>query len=424
MNSRSSILTNATSLLILQIANYIIPLIIFPYLVRTLGTEKFGLLAFSQAFTQYFIIFTDYGFDLTATRDIALNQNDPQRISKIFWNIMTIKFSLAIFCLLLLSFILLILKIPDSEKFVYYATFLTVFGTVLFPTWFFQGIEKMNFIPILVLTSKTISLLLILAFVRGTGDYLLAAFFQSLGWFLAGVLGFATSIFFFPKIFIPPKWQEIKKFLIDGWYVFVSQLSTTILGNTQTFILGLFSGFQNVGYFSIADKITRAFVGISAPISKAIYPRVSAQFKESKKEPMVFLKKVLIFGGLIFLFLSLVLIFGATAIVKLITGKTNGTIETLIKIMGIIPFTIFINNIFGTQVMLNVGMQKHFMYSLIFSGILTIVLSLILVPVYGPFGSALVVLFTEIFLMGLMYVFIHQRGYKFFHFLFPKPSEV
>ena len=85
------IIDNILSLFSLQGLNYILPIISFPYLTRVLGPENFGLIAFAGAFIGYFQILTDYGFNLSATREISINRENQKKISKIFSTVMITK---------------------------------------------------------------------------------------------------------------------------------------------------------------------------------------------------------------------------------------------------------------------------------------------------------------------------------------------
>ena len=135
---------NFASLFTLQGLNYILPLITFPYLVRVLGPDKYGLIAFAQAFIGYFVILTDYGFNLSATREVALNRDNDKKLSEIFSSVMIIKI-----VYMVLSFIILCTVVFSFEKFshnwiIYIFAFGVVLGNVLFPVWFFQGMERMK----------------------------------------------------------------------------------------------------------------------------------------------------------------------------------------------------------------------------------------------------------------------------------------
>ena len=81
---KKRLLSNFFSLSILQAFTYILPLLTLPYLVRVLGADKFGLVMFAQAFIMFFNLVVEYGFVLSATRDISIHRDDKAKITEIF----------------------------------------------------------------------------------------------------------------------------------------------------------------------------------------------------------------------------------------------------------------------------------------------------------------------------------------------------
>jgi PST family polysaccharide transporter len=147
---------NFSSLTILQISQYIFPLITFPYLVRVLGPDGYGLVAFATAFVGYFTVITDYGFNLSATRDISINRDNPEKLNQIFNSVITVK--IILFFLSVIIFLPIVYgfsKFSDDLE-IYLLSFISVLGTTLFPVWFFQGVERMGFITIISVVIKAI----------------------------------------------------------------------------------------------------------------------------------------------------------------------------------------------------------------------------------------------------------------------------
>ena len=85
-------------LLGVQLTGYVLPLITLPYLTRVLGPANFGLMALGTAMTLYFAVIIDYGFAVTGTRQVAIAQHDPEKISQIYSTIMACKLGLLAPC--------------------------------------------------------------------------------------------------------------------------------------------------------------------------------------------------------------------------------------------------------------------------------------------------------------------------------------
>ena len=78
------LISNVLTLSIVQGLNYLLPLITIPYLIKVIGIEKFGLLAFATVIISYFQTLIDYGFNLNATKNVALNRYNVIKLSEIF----------------------------------------------------------------------------------------------------------------------------------------------------------------------------------------------------------------------------------------------------------------------------------------------------------------------------------------------------
>jgi len=190
--ARKRLTENFLSLSILRALNYLLPLITLPYLVRVLGPEKFGLIAFAQAFIGYFIILTDYGFNLSATREISIHRDEKEKVSKIFNSVMAVKFLLGMLSFIILALILTFIPKFGNDWLVYIFAFGMVLGNILFPVWFFQGMEKMKYITILNIVAKGIFTVCIFIFIRKMADYIYVPLINSMGFLAAGGLSLGT----------------------------------------------------------------------------------------------------------------------------------------------------------------------------------------------------------------------------------------
>jgi len=406
------LLSNFLFLSLLQVANYIFPLITLPYLVRVLGPERFGLISFSQAFIGYFQILTDYGFNLSATREISIYREDKEKVSEIFSSVMIIKSFLFLISLIIMSIIVFSFEKFKQDWLIYHLTLGMVLGQVLFPVWVFQGMEKMKYITFLNILSRLIFTVAIFVFVKKVEDYLYVSLLNSLGSIIAGLLALWIVFKDFGIEFRMPSLESIKYHLKEGWYIFISTVAISLYTTSNTFILGLFTNNTIVGYYSAAERIIKAVLGLLSPISQTLYPHISKLIKESEETGIKFIRKVTsLIGGLSFV-LSLSVFIFADLIVKIILGSQYAESVVVLRILAFLPFIVGLSNVFGIQTMLTLSYKKEFSKILIFASIIDVTLAFIMVPVFKHIGISISVLLSEIFITVSMFLFLQNKGIK------------
>ena len=409
-DTRKRLIENFLSLSVLQIANYILPLITFPYLVRVLGPENYGLIAFAQAFIGYFQILTDYGFNLSATREISINRENKEKVSEIFSSVMIIKFFLLLLSLGLMTIIVFSFKKFRQDWLIYYLAFGMVLGQTLFPIWFFQGMERMRYITFLNVLAKLIFTIAIFIFVKRSSDYLYVPLLNSLGLILAGILALWIVFKDFGVFFRIPSFENLKYHLKEGWYIFISTVAISLYTISNTFILGLFTNNTIVGYYSAAERIIRVIQGFLAPISQTIYPHISKLMNESKEVGGKFIRKVTLLIGSFSFILSFFIFIFADLIVRIILGSQFTESIIVLRIIAFLPFIIGLSNVFAIQGIIASGNFKIFSKITFLGAISNIILATLLVKLLQAVGVAISVVFAEILVTLVSFYYLKRLG--------------
>ena len=337
----AKVLRNFGSLMILQFGTYLLPLLLIPFLVRTLGLEVFGQWMFAMAFLIVARVCVSYGFDLTATRQVASTAVSPEQRSDLLSDVVTARLFVWSICLaILLALSALIPQIAEVRLLLFAASFILI-GEALFPTWLFQGVEKMGVITQLRLGAKVVNLVLVVLLVRGPDQVLLVPIIEAGTLFVATIVALTVARRDLGIRFSRPVIARMSTQLKDGGPIFISNLAAQFYTTMNMIVLGLIIGPLAVASYAIAEKIYSALRGLLTPFVQATFPAL-ARLHESSWESFSHTYRNLVYtlvavltvaGGVMFL--------AAGPLVWLIAGDTDQIAIDTLRIFSIaFPFAL------------------------------------------------------------------------------------
>lgn len=408
-----SLLENIGSLLTVKGLQYVLSFITFPYLVRVLHVDGFGELAFATGIIQYFLLVSNFGFDLSGPKSIARHDRGPKR-GFYFTSIMGAK----ILILLLLTVIFGIALVVLSRWFafnvlLYIAIYLNVIGTALFPIWFFQGIQKMRYITFVSIMGRIISVAGIFLFVKASNDIVWAAFFQSIAAVIAALCSWIIIYKEYPDVLIRIKWTHVKEAVKDSVPYFGSMVAINLYTTSTVVFLGLLTSDYIVGIYSAANRIIDAFRGGLSPIVDALYPFVNKAAKESKERAKEILSKTFIILCSSTFVLCIGILATAKWLVYYILGSSYEASVPVLQILSFLPLIVICSNIYGLFGMISFGHQKEFVTILVHSAILDLCIVFPLIYYMNAEGAALTMVLTEIYVLYRCVRFVNASDFRF-----------
>lgn len=404
-----SLRKNVAALYAVQFASYLAPFVTLPWLTRILGPVGFGRIGFAGAVIGYFVLLADYGFNFSATRQVATRWDDRAGRSQVFWTTLSVKALLAGVGLPVLVLLTYCGPKFADQRALLLISYLTVVGTVLTPVWYFQGIERQTALSLISIATRLAAIPAIFLCVRAPTDVATAAWITS-GTSVTGGLLCLCFLARYGELDRPAfKFRDLFGVLRDGWHLFISTASISLYQATNTVVLGLVAGPAAVGHYSAADKLIQAAQGMLAPINQSVYPRVSRLMKDSRSEAYSLIRRVLRIQGSIALCLSLGLFLVAPPLIRIFYGPAYDQTIDVLRWLAILPFLVGLSNVLGIHTMMAMGMNRLVSRILISAGALNVAILYFLAHRFGAVGAAMAVVTTETFVTVAMALILQRR---------------
>tara|TARA_R110000744_G_C19371292_1_gene562658 strand:+ start:6971 stop:8212 length:1242 start_codon:yes stop_codon:yes gene_type:complete len=393
---------NFVALTTLQGINLILPFITLPYLARVLGVSNYGVVAMVYSIMQLLFVLCDYGFNLSATKEISLHRNSPSKVNTIFSSIICIKTILLLLTLLILLILTFSVPTINSHKTAYFMGFGMVIGQSITPIWLFQGMEKMKYITIVNLVSKLTFTVFIFVLIRSSGDYIYVPLLYSIGFVLAGILSLYFAYREFGVKFLMPRRQEIKEQLNTSTQYFFSRASVAAYTSSNNFVVGLVLGNYYAGIFGVAEKLYTAMTVIYSPLSDAFYPYMV------QKRNLKLFKKVLLGAVLLNLAVAFMTYVYAEEIIYFVFSEGYAESALLLRYFCFLAIIIVPATFIGYPLLGAFGLEKFANYSVVFACTVHLIILMSIHAYLTIYTMVLLLIFTQIIVFSIRIIGVRK----------------
>lgn len=262
---------NTVSLILVQLANYVAPLAILPYLTRVIGIEGFGIVAIVFSILAMLGIIIDFGFGLSGSYWIAKNKEKKSELNEYISSVYTCKLILGFLSFSALVIIYCCTTVFTFDKIILIYIGLNVLAQVVMPTWIFQGLEDMRKITVYMVVTKIVYVFLIFLMVHHHGQQNIVILAMALSNLVGAFIGAKELKKHHIKINFM-SFNESYKFLRESFPFFISKSASGIYSNASVFFIGVSSGIHHAALYSSAEKLYQAGQNFTMPVTQALYP--------------------------------------------------------------------------------------------------------------------------------------------------------
>lgn len=314
-NKSKVFIKNTIMQYLMVVAQYVFPLITFPYLTRVLATESYGVHTYMTSVVTYFQLFVDFGFILSSTEQIAKNRDNSGIIQKIFSDTVLAKLILFIVSIAALSILIPFQPILRCYPGISYLYMGTVFFSIFTADFLFRGLEKMEVLTYRFVASKFVSTCMVFVFVKSSSDLFWVPILNATGSLVAVII---TWIHIYKRLNIHFVLPSVKNALIQikkSTVYFVSNIATTAFGAFTTIVMGFSLNPVQISYWGTSYNLITTVQSLYSPITNSLFPHMVG------KRDVKLVRKLLIIFMPIIVIGCIICLFGANLIITIMCGS-------------------------------------------------------------------------------------------------------
>lgn len=378
--------------LIYQLFVMFVPLVTAPYLARVLGAEGTGIYSYVYSMTAMICTFVMLGIYGYGNRQIAYVRDDKEKMSQVFWQIMSARIAIAIFGSIIYFAIVFTIGRYINMFLIFYPF---IFSYFVDCTWLYVGVEDMKWAVIKNTITKVFAVLGIFVFVRNQEDLPRYVFIQGASVLGSNLLAYSQLGRYVQKPRID--FSNLKSDLYGALLLFLPSVATTIYTQCDKVMIELLTGATNeVSFYDYSEKIVTIPLTFITVLSTVMMPRIANEYKRGNKENISeLLNKAARFS----LFIACPMVFGLMAVADKLVPWYLGeefapTIYAIILISPII-ITNSLTGISGGQYFTATNQIGILVKAQFIGAAGNVIINALLIPHYGFYGAAVATLITS-----------------------------
>lgn len=367
----------------------LLPLLIIPILTRRIAADDFGVYMYAISTSAWLSIFVEYGFNISATREIASN-SDKASIARTVAGTQTAKLLLVVATVPLLA--CAILWLPVFQDHIFWAVTAWLLGvlTALSPIYYFQGREDLRRVGMIEVGGGALTLLAVYFLVADANDFNKLALIV-LAARLFSVMLLSRRMYGEMRGHGPLglDWQAGIAHLKSGFHVFLFQGAVSLYTSFNVVLLGFYCSPVQVGIYASAERLMRAGIGFLGQFSNAIFPRLNAlkmKYPEKVKNFRLQVLGVFLLIGVIGMVATWEL---GPVIVHYMFPSSAAEVNAILVILAWVIPAIAISNVLGFQYLLADRREKMFNAIIATAAVTNIAMAYFLIAKYEAKGMAI-----------------------------------
>lgn len=388
---------NIFKLSFLQVVSSLLTVITLPILANTMELFFFGLIIFIQIIIKYFHWIVEWGFYTGGVQTISSMQRQKKSLQFLFNEIYSAQITITILLIPILIVVLNFL-ISDIDFNLLELTILILYfiSSSCIPVWFFNGMQKVHYSVIIQIYPKIFLFFAIIFLINQPNEFIIV--FLSL--IVGNIIGFIQIMYLLIKRYnmnfsmVNPL-RAIKNYL----YYFLSSSSLGMTNNMIPLILGMKTSVEIVGIFAISQKIMSFISLVFNPILSVCFPRICDFYTNNQSVYHLAVKK---YSLLLLMPLSILLIFLFIFMDDFFQFFFISEYAQSVSLFTIVIPAILINMINSIMyyfMLIPRQVDKPLMKYNILNFILTTIVTLYMVSLFGVYGAAYSLIISEIILL-------------------------